>query len=103
MANVQVCPQCHKLNEAARFCDRCGRELPSMGSPANLRFLRFAVMLITILAMAYAAFGFLDTLRSTVRWDAVALFKLCTYPFGVFCVWVQRELLKLLIEVRERV
>ena len=99
----QACPQCHIVNSGARFCDQCGREQPRPGSLANLRLLRVVVYLLTALVAVGAIVTAYLLLAGLLAHGDFAFVDLAKAIGMTFAALVQRELLKLLIEVRERV
>ena len=99
----RACPRCHRINRGAQFCDQCGRGQPRAGRRASLRLLRFAVavMLVLIVVGGCVAFGFsLWVMTDDLLEGALTLLKGAAF---LFVAVVQREVLRVVIEIRERV
>jgi hypothetical protein len=93
----QVCPTCHRLNHDAQFCDQCGRELPTEAAPESLRI---AVVLIRLIAIIYALLVGVSYLRDPEAAGVVAVLR---DVIIVFFAWVHADLIRVVLQIRDRV
>lgn len=85
------------MNQDAKFCDQCGHELPSEIAPVSLPI---AVTILRAIAILYAAVAGFSVLDRPAEVETLAIMR---DAFGVFFIWVHADVIRVVLQIRDRV